>query len=323
MQKNINKEERKMIEYGLKLGWKNVRIANVLERRESVISKELSRNGGRLKYSASAAQARYKKLRKESKEKYKKIENSNFLQKYVVKNIKKYLSPEQISGKLRREEGSVLSHETIYKWIYKKRPKLQKYLRCQKGQWKRKRGTKKRAKQRRMQKFKCIETRPQIVEEKARLGDWEGDTVIGKNRKQRILTYVDRKSGYGKAVILHTVTADIVQRRTKDIFEKIPRKKRHTITYDRGKEFGEEDLILENYTKTKVYRAHAYSSWERGANENWNGLLRQFFPKGSCFNHITQKNLDLVVRLLNHRPRKRLNFLSPHQVFVLNRDTHP
>lgn len=321
MRRNLNKEDRKMIEYGIKLGWKNVRISKIIKRDASTISKEIKKNGGREAYRYGRAMNRYKEKRKTAKILRLKIENSEYLRKYIEKNLKKYLSPEQISGKLKRETKKILSHETIYKWIYKKRPKLQKYLRCQKGQWKRRRGSKKRAKQRRLQKFKCIETRPVEVETKERLGDWEGDTVIGKNKKHRLLTYVDRKSGYGKAVILHQVTADIVQKRTRDVFEKIPRKKRHTITYDRGKEFGEEDFILENYTKTAVYRAHAYSSWERGANENWNGLLRQFFPKGSCFNHITQKNLDRVVRLLNHRPRKRLNYLSPHQVFVLNRDT--
>ena len=171
-----------------------------------------------------------------------------------------------------------------------------------------------------MEQFRCIETRPQIAEERGRLGDWEGDTVIGKQRTNRILTYVDRKSGYACAAVLPTVSGEIVQEKTKELFQKIPLYKKKTITFDRGSEFGGDDSILEKYTKTTVYRAHAYHSWERGTNENWNGLLRQFFPKGSNFDILSKKKLSWVVRNLNHRPRKRLNYYSPYDIFVLGLD---
>lgn len=168
-----------------------------------------------------------------------------------------------------------------------------------------------------MKQFKCIKTRPKIIETRDRLGDWEGDTIIGQTRKNRILTYVDRKSGYGCAAVLYKVTSEIVQTTTQELFTKIPLKKRKTITFDRGTEFGGDDTIIEKYTNTDVYRAQAYHSWERGTNENWNGLLRQYFPKGTDFANITQKNVLLAVRKLNNRPRKRLNYYTPHEVFVL------
>ena len=211
----------------------------------------------------------------------------------------------------------MLSHETIYKWIYEERKDLQIYLRCQKGQWRRKRGTKKREKFRRLQQFRCIEDRPKIIEERVRLGDWEGDTVIGKNQTNRILTYVDRKSDYACAAVLPIVNAEIVQNKTRDIFKKIPKRKRKTITFDRGSEFGSDDKNIEKKTNTTVYCAHAYHSWERGTNENWNGLLRQFFPKSTDFANLSQKKLSRAVNIINKRSRKRLNFLSPHEVFVL------
>lgn len=318
MRSNLSKEDRKMIEYGIRLDWSDMYISTKICRDRSTVSKEIKRNGGREAYRYGASDKRYKQLRKESKRKYRKLENDFLLAKKVEKLLKLYCSPEQISKRLKRTEDIDISHETIYQWIYRTRRDLQKYLRCQKRKWRRKRGTKLRAKNRRLKKFKCIETRDPIVDQKGRVGDFEGDTVIGKNRKQRIVTYVDRKSGYAKASILHKVSAPIIQEATRKIFEKLPKSKRHTITYDRGKEFGEQDDVIEQYTKTEVYRAHPYSSWERGSNENWNGLLRQFFPKGSDFSHVTQKDVDHAVRLLNHRPRKRLNFLSPHEVYVLN-----
>lgn len=317
MPRHLTKEDRKTIEYCLRLSWKNKEIAMRIKRDESVISREISRNGGRLNYSHGKATQYYIERRIRAKKSQKKIIPGSKISEYIEINLKQLLSPEQIKGRLRRDKCIVLSHETIYKWIYTERKDLQKYLRCQKGQWRRKRGTKKREKFRRLQQFRCIDTRPKSVEKRERIGDWEGDTVIGKNRKNRILTYVDRKSGYARAAVLHTVSAEIVQEKTKNIFKNIPKKKKKTITFDRGTEFGGNDKEIEKKTNTVVYRAHAYHSWERGTNENWNGLLRQFFPKGSDFGSLSQRKLSRVVNILNNRPRKRLNYLSPHEVFVL------
>ncbi len=320
MQKHLTKEDRKTIDYCLTLSWTYTEIGKRLKRSRSVISREINRNGGMDSYRYGRAHQRYLALRKEAKIYQLKLTPGSKLSHFVEKLIKKSFSPEQVAGRIRLEYGLIISHETIYKWIYEFRRDLQKYLRCQKGQWRRKRGTKKREKSRRMKQFKCIDTRPKIIEKRIRLGDWEGDTVIGKNRKNRILTYVDRTSGYATAAVLHKVSSEIVQETTKELFKRFPASKRKTITFDRGTEFGGDDNIIEKFTKTSVYRAHAYHSWERGTNENWNGLLRQFFPKGTDFTTISQKKVSSVVRIINHRPRKRLNYFTPHEVFVLGFD---
>jgi IS30 family transposase len=164
-------------------------------------------------------------------------------------------------------------------------------------------------------KVKRIEERPKEIDTRERVGDWEGDTVVGKEKKQRILTYVERKSGYAIANKLDIVTAEIVNTKTITLFKKLPKEKRKTLTRDNGVEFGDYDRTLENKIKLEVYRTHPYHSWERGTNENWNGLLRQFFPKGSYFDIITEANVQKAVRLLNNRPRKRLSYLTPRELF--------
>ena len=154
----------------------------------------------------------------------------------------------------------------------------------------------------------CVATRE-------RIGDWESDTIVGKEKKQRILTYVERKSGLGMADKLEEVTAEIVQEKTSARFNALPKKARHTLTRDNGVEFGDLDRDLEEKTGMTVYRATPYHSWERGTNENWNGLLRQFFPKGTLFATIAQCHVDQAVRLLNNRPRKRLGYATPRERF--------
>jgi len=267
-------------------------------------------------YRGLHAHKRYLSRRKKVKAKERRIENDKKLKKYILRKLKKFWSPEQIAGRLnKKEKRTVICHETIYAFVYKKRPDLIKYLRHQKCKYRKKRGTNTRIKLAKAMKIRRIEERPEIVNERGRLGDWEGDTVIGKEKKQRILTHVERKSGYGLADKIDVVTAEIVKEKTTSIFKKIPRTKRKTLTRDNGSEFGDLDKDLENKTKLEVYRATPYHSWERGSNENWNGLLRQFFPKGSYFANISQYQVEQAVRLLNDRPRKRLGYKTPREVF--------
>lgn len=322
MSKHITKEERKAIDHYLRCNWKQKDIALVLKRKKNVISKEIRRNkdeDGIYRYGSAEQKCRTR--RKQAKHSQRKIENSLSLELHIEKQLRDHRSPEQIAGRLRLEQQeTVVCHETIYQWIYTERPDLQQHLCFQKSRFRRRRGTKKREKQRRLNQFRNIAERPQVTEDRVRLGDWEGDTVIGKNKKQRLLTHVDRMSGYGYADLLKAVSAPIVERVTSERFKKIPKTKKHTITYDRGTEFGGEDTLLERHTKTKVYRANAYHSWERGTNENWNGLLRRFLPKGTDFGTLTQADVDEIVYNINHRPRKRLGYLTPHEVFVLRLD---
>ena len=294
-------------------------IAKVLDKNRTTIWRELTKNSTNNKsgYDARIAKEKVKERRIKANSRFKKIENNIWLKRYIIRKIKKYWSPEQISGRLKRkwkdDRSRHISKDSIYKYIYNERKDLTKYLRCQKGKYRRRYGTRIREKQREKMKKKRIDTRPEIVESKGRIGDWEGDTIIGKD-KSHILTHVERRSGYGMADKLEKGTAELTKEKTIERFEKIPKDKKHTITYDNGSTFAEHEMT-EKETGIEVFFANPYHSWERGCNENFNGLLRQFFPKKSSFVRITQEDIDKVIRLINNRPRKRLNYLTPTEMF--------
>jgi IS30 family transposase len=191
---------------------------------------------------------------------------------------------------------------------------LKKYLRCQKGKYRRRHGTVHREKAREYGKKRWIGERPEVINERARIGDWEGDTIIGGERTKRILTHVERVTCYLLADILPAVSAEIVAQKTIESLKKIPKSKRKSITYDNGTEFSAHETI-EKKTKATIYFANKYHSWERGTNENTNGLIRQFFPKKSLFAKVTQRDVDRVTKLLNRRPRKKLCYLTPYEMF--------
>jgi IS30 family transposase len=295
-------------------------IAKQLNKDRTTIWRELKRNkvDNNRGYDARCAKQKTTQRRISANNRFKKIDNNEWLKKYVIKKIKKYWSPEQISGRLKMEypndKSKWIGKDSIYKYIYQQRKDLTKYLRCQKGKYRRRYGTRIREKQREKIKKKRIDQRPIVADLKLRLGDWEGDTVVGKERTQRILTHLERYSGYLIANKLDKVTAEQIRQITIKNFNKLPRNKRHTITYDNGSEFSEYELISKEL-KTDIYFAYPYHSWERGANENVNGLLRQFFPKKSFFATINQEQVKVVVKLINNRPRKRLNYLTPYEVF--------
>lgn len=274
-------------------------------------------------YRGARAHKKYLAKRKESKKKYKKINNDPKLKRKIRTRLKKKDSPEQIAGRIKLEgKLQKTSHETIYQWIFNEEPEFKKYLRYigKKGKYRRKRGTKAREKARDEAKIKRIDERPEIVETRERIGDFEGDTIIGKDRKKRLMSNVDRKSGYGILDKMDIVSSEHIHKKIKERFDKLPRDKKHTYTYDNGKELGQEDKDLEKKIGMQVYRAYPYHSWERGSNENYNGLVRDFFPKGTDFATITNKEVKNAERNLNHRPRKRLGYLTPYEVFVLGKE---
>lgn len=253
-------------------------------------------------------------LARKKRAKQSQIKIKGTLRQKIQKQLKRFWSPEQIAGRLKKE-GTVMCHETVYQFIYQKRPDLVICLRRQKNKYRKKRGSRARIACNKAMKIRRIRERPAIVETRKRVGDWEGDTIVGKEKKQRILTNVERKSGYGLADKLDVVTAEIVWHTTVTRFKTVPKNARCTLTRDNGPEFGDYDRDTESGTGMEVYRAEPYHSWERGTNENWNGLLRQFFPKGIFFATITQTDVDRAVRLLNDRPRKRLGYAKPREVF--------
>lgn len=165
---------------------------------------------------------------------------------------------------------------------------------------------------------KNIKLRPEAVNNKSRFGDWEGDTVFGKNNQGCIATFVERKSSYTVAGLMLNKKAISLNRAASEAFWEISNRFIKTITVDNGTEFA-EFKNLEIMFNTKVYFADPYCSWQRGLNENTNGLLRQFFPKNTNFRKITEEELDKAIYLLNHRPRKKLGYLTPYEVFIENK----
>ncbi|WP_167495883.1 IS30 family transposase [Desulfosediminicola ganghwensis] len=207
-----------------------------------------------------------------------------------------------------------ISHESIYRWIYLEANsggQLHRNLR---------RGRKKRRRQkrygsgRRFSDRKCITQRPPIVESRQRLGDWEGDTMEGQKSSGLIVTLVERKSRYLVATKLQDKQAARLAKQTTNALSHIPRKARKTLTVDNGTEFAQYKLLEKNAC-LDVYFAKPHAPWQRGANENTNGLLRQYFPKGSDFRSITEVEIAKAVKRINHRPRKCLNYQTPYEVF--------
>lgn len=315
---HITPEQRNELSVLLRAGVLQTEIAKILRKSEPAISKEIKRNSINGKYHAGIAKEKTRIRRVLANQRFRKIEGNEWLRRYIIKKLKLFWSPEQISGRLKVDfpfdQERWIGKDSIYKFICFKRKDLVKYLRCQKGNYRRLYGTRIREKERERLKKKRIDTRPKIVECRGRIGDWEGDTIVGKD-KSHILTHVDRRSGLLLADKLERGLAELTKEKVVKRFNSVPRSKKHTITYDNGATFFEHEMI-EKESGIDVYFAYPYHSWERGCNENCNGLIRQFLPKGSSFKKVKQKDIDKVVKLINNRPRKRLNYYTPREVFL-------
>ena len=317
--RHITSEQRAVLAALIRAKTQQKKIAAELKKHRTTIWRERTRNAGSdLRYRATHAKQKTATRRYLANQRFRRLNDDPALQRYIIRKIKLYWSPEEIAGRLRTIHGrTIIHHQTIYTFIYEKHPYLTRYLRCQKGKFRRRRGTKKRAKAREEAKKRRINTRPQIVDQRTRLGDWEGDTVVGpRGDKSALLTYVERKSGFLLADKLVRALAALTRTATVQRFNRLPPWLRRTCTYDNGSEFAEHErteIALKH--KTLIYFAHPYHSWERGTNENTNGLLRQFFPKKKSLATVTQAHLDRVVHLINNRPRKRLHYLTPSEVF--------
>lgn len=322
MHTHLIRDDRIRLSSLLRAGHSQSECAGQLDTTPSAISYELKRNRDPDGiYRASNAQKKTEARRKRAKEPSRKIQNNSGLERYIVKAIKqRRWSPEQIAGRLKKAFGhTVVCHETIYAWIYTERPELKMYLRCKKGKYRRKRGTKQREKAREQAKKTRIDKRPSVVEKRSRIGDWEGDTIVGKKQRGAVAVFVERRTGYVLAAPLASLHSVPMREQAKKLFHRIAKDKRHTLTLDNGREFSEYEFI-ERDTEFDIYFANAYHSWERGTSENTNGLLREFFPKGIPLDNITDKKTKRAVSLLNHRPRKRLGYLTPHEVFYEKSD---
>jgi IS30 family transposase len=293
-------------------------IANDLGVHRSTISNELRKNSfpdGR--YDAKHAQKLSEQRYRAGRRKVKKLTKYPEVLELVENFLQEKLSPEQICGTYKTEVKG-LCHETIYQFIYSERMDLKVRLRQKKGKFRRKRGTQKRNEDRENLKKKNISLRSKLIEKRKRLGDFEGDTVQGEKGTGSILTIVDRKSGFAFGVKLACEEKDIIRDALISTLSRVSEDKRKTITLDNGRGFWDFELV-DKALGTTTYFANPYHSWERGCNENFNGLLREYFPKKTSFGNITQKDVDLAIEQLNHRPRKRLGYLTPYEVFVLGK----
>ena len=307
--KQLTQGQRYQIEVLKKAGKGNKEIADLVETTESTISRELKRNVGEQGYVALQAQAQAEQRKRQGRDLTKIAQVIGLIRQGILCDY----SPEQVSGWLRVTHGLLVSHEWIYQYIARDKREggdLYTHLR-QAGKRRKKYGSKDTRGQ--LCNRVSIEQRPDIVAEKSRIGDWEIDTVIGQNHKGALVTLVERKSKFTLIAKVESKHAEGVTTATVNLLQPY-QDKVFTITADNGKEFAGHETIA-GKLDTKVFFAHPYSSWERGVNENTNGLIRQYFPKGSSFDGITEQDIDNVMYLLNHRPRKTLNYQTPHAVF--------
>ena len=308
---HIGPEDWSCISKMLRAGHSISEIARTINKTVGATSRHINSYGGRDNYDVREVRRQKHMKRINAMESTRIVKGS--LLRFIIKELKQHKSPEQIAGVLKLKKRQI-DASTIYRYINERAPHFKMYLRSQKGKYRRRRGTKIREKEREQKKKRRIDERPDMVERRGRLGDFEGDTLMGCDKRVRITSFVDRRSGYLIAFLLPKMNAELLSSLAIKHFKRIPKKKRKTITLDNGVEFSDWER-LEKQSGMTIYFAYPYHSWERGTNENTNGLLRQYFPKSYDFNLITKEELAQVVRRLNNRERKRLGFLSPRRVF--------
>jgi len=299
---HLTREERYQIYALKKAGHTQSEIASVLERSPSTISRELSRNCGGRAYRPKQAQRLACDRRAINA---RRIDDATW--QFAQDRLHEQWSPEQIS------KHAAISIETVYQRVYADKQVgglLWQQLRCQKQRKKRYGKTDRRGI---IPNRQSIEQRPAIVEERSRIGDWEADTIIGKNHRQAIVSLIERKTGF---TLIHKAERKTAQAVSDAMIRLLKpyRKRVHTITSDNGREFAGHEAISKQL-QASFYFAHPYASWERGTNENTNGLIRQYFPKNRDFTTITQQEINTAMERLNNRPRKRLGYQTPNQVF--------
>jgi len=310
--KQLSYEQRFEIYALLKAGLNQTKIAKIVGVSKSTISREMKRNSGLKGYRPKQANERALDRRKHAD---KHVRFNAQIKKVVKKHLEQDWSPEQISGRLKKNGTPSVSHETIYQFIIddqKNGGELYKHLR-QKRKKRRKR-IKNSEHRGQIPNRVSIDERPAIVDSKERVGDWEIDTIIGKNHKGAFVTAVERKMKYCCISHVPRKEAALVSEALIEMLSPF-KELVFTITADNGKEFSEHEKIAAALN-AQFYFAHPYSSWERGLNENTNGLIRQYYPKKTSLVSVDKQKLVDVQNKLNNRPRKTLGFDTPEQLFL-------
>lgn len=313
--RHFTREDRVELRGLLRTDLSQNEVARSLGRDSGSVSREVAKGGGRKGYSVAAAESLTAARRGDANQQHRKLGVDAELTGLVADLLALEWSPEQIAGRMRFEgRAKVTSFSAIYEYA-NPRAELAGLLPRKHSKYRRRHGISDREKKRaEMSSKRPLSERPPEVAARERLGDWEGDTIVGGEKRERILTHTDRKSGYLLASKTCDGTAAEIRRRTERDFRAVPKDRRLTRTLDNGTEFAEWELT-EGHTGMTTYFAAPYHSWERGTSENTNGLLRRPFPKGTPFATLTPKRLEGAVYRLNHRPRKRLGWKTPHEVF--------
>lgn len=312
--KHLSQEERYYIEISLKKGDSQNTIAKTLDRSQGTISKELKRNRGGKGYRHK--QAHGLALQRHSI-KPKAIKLTEDIKLFIKEELESHQSsPEQITGRLKKEKNISLHFETVYRHILKDRAdgnELYLHLRCKQKPYRKRYGSNCTNSSKGIPNRVDIDERPDIINDRLRVGDWEGDTVIGARHKGAIVTLDERVSKLRLA--LPMVGKFALDTKEAIIELLLPLKEFvKSITFDNGKEFAKHKDMAKSLN-CYTYFAKPYHSWQRGQNENANGLLRQYFPKGMEFVDIARKEVVDAVHKLNSRPRKCLNYATPYEVF--------
>jgi IS30 family transposase len=311
----LTEHERYQIYSLNKIGMNKTAIGKQLNRHPSTIGREIKRNTGNRGYRPKQAQRLSDERRVSA---VKAIKITDEIKSWIVKLLKQQLSPEQVAAYLKRHKQLSLHHETIYQIIYadkKAGGTLYQQMRIMSKKYRKRYGS--YDSRGRIKNRISIDDRPSVVDDKSRIGDWEGDTVMGKGRKSALLTLVERKTLYTMIFRLTGKDATLLAQRAIEGMTPLA-DKLLTITLDNGLEFARHELITDALG-VEIYFAHPYSSWERGINENTNGLIRQYFPKGTDFTLVTDEQVQYVMDQLNNRPRKTRDYKSPSELFTGHR----
>jgi transposase, IS30 family len=305
----LTQEQRYQISALLKMGHNRTEIAAVIGKHKSTISREVGRNKGQRGYRPN--QAHHKALHRRNRS-HKRILGETW--ELIETKLRLDWSPEQVSGWLKRYHAIQVSHEWIYQHILADKQAggdLYRHLRCQKKRRKRYGSYDRRGK---IPNRVSIDERPAIVEERTRIGDWEVDTIIGKRHRQAIVTLTERKSRFSLLAKVNQRTADKVGGAIIELLQNVVDRV-HTLTADNGKEFADHERIA-HALQADFFFAHPYAAWERGSNENMNGLIRQYIPKKCDLKIIDETAVEFIMDRLNNRPRKCLDFMSPLEMFL-------
>jgi transposase, IS30 family len=308
MASHLTLGDREYLQRLIKAKKSKAEIARLMNRHRSTIYRELERNGDQLGYGAEHAEwlAKRRRRRCHRPPKLRDIE----LRLYVNDRLRQAWSPDQIAGRMRadfrHEPQARVSAQTIYTWIKRSAGRLGRWLRL---------ANRKPKNLEKGSDYVSIRGRPAVINERRRYGDWEGDTIVGKRRASGLVTLVERKSGLLRIGRINNLRSTTTMCMAERCLADLPAKLRRSVTFDNGSEFTEHRRLTDTLNLA-VYFAEPYKAWQRGANENANGLLRQYFPKGTDFKRVSPREVARVEQLLNQRPRRRLKYQTPLEVIA-------